>query len=293
MPASDYIAASDGTGEAVRAIVTTTRLVASVTLIVDSVVNWPNKFIATSGTLDPLTGLIDPLTMTVFKGTLTGSIITIDTYAPGYSDIGHTVGQVVVLKPSTFWADTLKTHLDDLATTISTTGDITADGYLTATGANGALSLYANTDGGEFNLLANASGTLAIYGTAGNTLDVELLDGSLTVNGTASAIAQEAWIAPTLTNSWVYYGAPFSTAGYMIDSLGFVHLKGLLKSGTVNAAMFTLPAGYRPERQMIFATICNNAITRVDITTAGVVIQSAGVSNAFQSLDGIRFRAYA
>ena len=42
MQPADYVAASDGTGEAVRAIVTTTRLIGASTLIVDSVDNWPN-----------------------------------------------------------------------------------------------------------------------------------------------------------------------------------------------------------------------------------------------------------
>lgn len=108
MPAAvDYLPASNGTGEAVRAIVTTERLVSSVSIITDSVLRWPLRFVATSGTLITATGLLDPATITVFKGVLTGSIITIEAYAPGYSDIGHSVGQVIVLKPSTFWADTL------------------------------------------------------------------------------------------------------------------------------------------------------------------------------------------
>lgn len=51
-------------------------------------------------------------------------------------------------------------------------------------GANGQLSLSADTDGGAFNLNATASGSLAIYGTAGNILDVDLLDGALKTNGT-------------------------------------------------------------------------------------------------------------
>jgi len=59
---------------------------------------------------------------------------------------------------------------------------------------------------------------------------------------------QEAWIAPTLQNSWVNYGSGFDAVGYMKDALGFVHIKGFVKSGTTTAAtvLFTLPAGYRP-----------------------------------------------
>ncbi len=34
------------------------------------------------------------------------------------------------------------------------------------------------------------------------------------------------------------------------DSLGFVHLKGTIKGGTFYAAVFTLPAGYRPEQDL-------------------------------------------
>ena len=114
MQPADYVSASDGTGEAVRSVITTERLIGATTLITDSVLHWPNKFIATSGTLDPVTGILDEDTITVFKGYLTGSIITIDEYAPGYTDIGHEVGQVVVLKPSTLWADIVRAYLDDL-----------------------------------------------------------------------------------------------------------------------------------------------------------------------------------
>jgi hypothetical protein len=66
--------------------------------------------------------MLDDNTLTVFKGTKSGSIITIDEYAPGYTDVGHAVGQVVVLKPSTLWADIVRAYLDDLTafTTAST-----------------------------------------------------------------------------------------------------------------------------------------------------------------------------
>lgn len=107
MDPKEYISASDGNGEAVQAIVTVDRAPGDMDLITDSVFNWPAKFVATSGSLDPSTGLIDPNTMTVFRGHLTGSIITIEEFAPGYSDLGHTTDQIVVLKPSTYWADIL------------------------------------------------------------------------------------------------------------------------------------------------------------------------------------------
>jgi hypothetical protein len=102
----DFLRASDGTGEAVRAVVQATRSIAATTLEVDSVNNWPDKFVATVGTLNPTTGIIDLATTTVFKGHLSGGDIIIDEIAPGYSDQGNSIGQVVVVKPATFWADT-------------------------------------------------------------------------------------------------------------------------------------------------------------------------------------------
>lgn len=51
-------------------------------------------------------------------------------------------------------------------------------------GDNGNLTISSDTDGGEYNIEASASGTLAIYGAGGNTLDVNLLDGKLTVANT-------------------------------------------------------------------------------------------------------------
>lgn len=59
-------------------------------------------------------------------------------------------------------------------------------GGMSVTGTSGTLTGTADTDGGDFNLYTDATGTLAIYGSAGNTLDVDLLDGNLTVAGTIS-----------------------------------------------------------------------------------------------------------
>lgn len=105
MDYAEYIRGSNGDGEAVRAVVTAPRDPGDMDLIVDSVLNWPNKFIATSGVLDPETGLFDPDTVCIFFGQLTGSIINIQEFAPGYFDDGHAIGMTLVLKPTTPWAD--------------------------------------------------------------------------------------------------------------------------------------------------------------------------------------------
>lgn len=57
-------------------------------------------------------------------------------------------------------------------------------GTVGITGTSGTMSLYSNPDGGEYNIGASASGALAFFGTGANTLNVNLLDGSLSTNST-------------------------------------------------------------------------------------------------------------
>lgn len=105
---------------------------------------------------------------------------------------------------------------------------------------------------------------------------------------------QEPWNAPTLANSWVYYGSPYSTPGYFKDANGIVHVRGVVKSGTVGSAIFTLPAGYCPEFRLMYPTasfsISADAYGRVDVDTNGNVLPIAG-TNSYFSMDVIKFRA--
>lgn len=101
---------------------------------------------------------------------------------------------------------------------------------------------------------------------------------------------QENWIAPTLLNGWINFGSPQSTAAYYKDDFGIVHLKGVLKSGSIGFSLFNLPVGYRPSEYINFAVISNNAIGKVAITPTGDVNSSVG-SNANFPIDGIAFRS--
>ena len=103
---------------------------------------------------------------------------------------------------------------------------------------------------------------------------------------------QEAWIAPTFTNSWVNFGTPFANAQYMKDSMGFVHLNGVIKNGTMTASAFTLPVGYRPLNTLDIATVSNALFGMVQVVGDGTVIPAVG-SNAWVSLCGISFKAEA
>ena len=101
------------------------------------------------------------------------------------------------------------------------------------------------------------------------------------------------WRTPTLLNSWVNWGSGLQAAGYkMVDGRG-VKLRGLVKAGTVNTTIFTLPAGYRPALSEVFAV--QNGTTsgqgRVDVNSSGNVTQVSGVSGAstFVGLSTILF----
>lgn len=109
------------------------------------------------------------------------------------------------------------------------------------------------------------------------------------------AADNEVWTAPTWQNSWA--GIAGATPGYFKDALGFVHLRGMMTGGTLNAALFTLPAGYRPGQGITIVvdywTGAALTISELSITTGGVVTGTGmtGTSGYNIKLDNIAFRA--
>ena len=101
------------------------------------------------------------------------------------------------------------------------------------------------------------------------------------------------WQTPTLLNSWVAFGSSNNVAGYWLDPMGVVHLRGVLKSGTVSTGstgtIFTLPAGCRPQKEEIFAVASNGLFGVCRVLADGSVKAYSG-SNTYFSLDGITFR---
>lgn len=95
---------------------------------------------------------------------------------------------------------------------------------------------------------------------------------------------------PAFENSWTNYGSGWVAAGFWRDPLGWVHLRGLIKSGTINTAAFTLPPGFRPATGAeTFAVNSNGAFGTVQVGTDGVVTPTVG-NNTYVSLAGIHFR---
>lgn len=94
---------------------------------------------------------------------------------------------------------------------------------------------------------------------------------------------------PAFQNSWVWFGAPKTVPAFYKQNDGWVRLKGLVKSGTTTATIFTLPAGYRPPFEVYASVTSNNIGGRIRITTAGAVSMTNGGSNVYVQLDGITF----
>lgn len=143
-----YLSASNGSGDASLMHLTANRTIGSTVLTVDSVVNVPTDFLATVGNLLS-TGFIDPTTKTDVKGHVSGATLVIDAFEPGSTDAGNTSGQVVVIKPSTGWANRVAAFIQNatnngtpenhtvatLTATGVSTGTLTASGAVTLNGA--------------------------------------------------------------------------------------------------------------------------------------------------------------
>ena len=106
----------------------------------------------------------------------------------------------------------------------------------------------------------------------------------------AQKLTPEAWIVPTLANGWVNYGTPYDTAGYRKDPLGRVHLKGLVKNGTAQTTIFTLPVGYRPAADKLFLVQTGaGASARLEVNSNGTVVAAANTVSGNLSLEGVSF----
>lgn len=136
------------------------------------------------------------------------------------------------------------------------------------------------------------------------TADTFLEPGSVTADllaplsvGSARIVTPQAWQIigaagqPAFTGTWVNFGAPYQSAGFYKDELGLVHIRGVVKTGAAPpSAVFTLPAGYRPDGDLIFPSWSNNLFAGVIITSLGVVTAQNG-SNLSFSISVPPFRA--
>lgn len=88
------------------------------------------------------------------------------------------------------------------------------------------------------------------------------------------------WITPTLLNGWTLYagtGTVWRGVRFRKTTSGQVEIQGFAQAGSFGAAVFRLPAGYRPSLKLIFvaATGEPNMSGRFDILTDGYVFHQS------------------
>lgn len=168
-PSIGNVKASDNTAESVRAVVTSIRSVSSSTIAVNSVTGYPSTFIGMTGALDADSKLT--VRPQVFFGHLSGSTIEIDSFAPGYSDEGNEVGDIVILKPTSAWADEVAailavSHADDgtlnAAALTQIAGGLGDKGVRTAPRISSSASGNISPDIDDFNYYRRTAQAAAI-----------------------------------------------------------------------------------------------------------------------------------
>lgn len=162
-----------------------------------------------------------------------------------------------------------------------------------------ALSAAVTVAKGGTGVATLGSGNVLVGAGTGNVTSTkaapsgDFVGTSDTQTLTNKTLTQESWSAPTLLNSWANAGAPFANAGYMKDSMGFVHLRGIISGGTTTGGttIFTLPANYRPTATLAFPVSVAGGFGEVRIDSSGNVKTQTHPA-AFIGFDGITFATF-
>ena len=90
---------------------------------------------------------------------------------------------------------------------------------------------------------------------------------------------------PAFESSWVNFDSgTHAQAAFYKNPLGTVYIKGLVKTGTLNFAIFTLPSGYRPSEKLHFSTTSNSLFGNLTVSANGEVRLEQG-SNVWASIN--------
>ena len=115
------------------------------------------------------------------------------------------------------------------------------------------------------------------------------------LDGASFALSSTSFTALKLQPGWTEFDNLFRKAAVR-DINGIVHLEGEIKTAGTNPAAFTLPAGFRPSKNVyVLINLCTGSIGRLDITPSGAVtVEAEGTGNWWMaqcgtSLDGASF----
>jgi len=145
----------------------------------------------------------------------------------------------------------------------------------------GTTQVMVQSDG-QVLILAGPAGTTpgtftyldAIEFDTDTISSVVMLSGQVPVNVDQWHLVGSGGLEPAFQNGWTNYATGYATVAFMKDALGYVHMRGDAKPGTIATTMFTLPVGYRPgPNGTIVLPVA--AFTTVYVA-AGVAISPAG-----------------
>lgn len=233
----------------------------------------------------PLTLVAGVLDVQPSSGTLEGSMSSADyTKLAGIA----TAAQVNVLEGVTGTAPIVAGAIAAKSQAISITA--------ATTGAAGSMSAADKTKLDNLPTITSIATPLTLSAGA---LDIQAAtaaqEGSMSAAYAAKVdqlTTDSGWQTPTLATNWTDYDTGNASVQYKKDALGNIVIKGLAKKSVALAysdTIFTLPVGYRPTKQQLFASVGNDAFASIGITTAGVVALRAGGSATWTSLAGIIF----
>lgn len=188
-----YVNASDGLANASLMTVTTIRSAAATEILVNTTADAPAAgFFATMGTphtfTDPVTGetiqIISEATAVDFYGHISSGKVEIDGISPGYVDGGSKVGDIVVIKPTTDWANNLRNILNQ---SLADNGAIKAGAISDPLMFSTAVSPAQRIIDTGFNYIV--SGCVWTADAAGSTRAASMTAGVVYVNGKRLTVA--------------------------------------------------------------------------------------------------------
>lgn len=133
----------------------------------------------------------------------------------------------------------------------------------------------------EFERAGNQSASAPAWRRLGSLVDRNFAE----IEAAADAPpAPPSWTSVTFQNSWTNVGSGYQDARYCKVG-GVVYVEGLIKSGTIGLAAFTLPVGFRPAARIIYAVpVYNDVHGRADVTAAGEILPMTTGANPWYSV---------
>lgn len=255
---------SDESGNASVATVQSVRAPLATTLAVDTVEGIGAKFFGSMGTphtfVDPVTSetitVISDATAVDFAGHVDGGNLEIDTISPGYTDAGSAVGDIVIIKPTTQYADNLADVLGVEHNDDGTHGDVTAD----TLEVTGATTIQGNKPWCYLNSATHTGGVV----TGAGTTPTLITDLSVGVTIPAGATA----VRITVDTETIY------------PQTGTAECNLMIFEGATSGALTTQVGGTQANSASSVSAYnsIGHAVTVIKTPTAGATFFSAAIS---------------